>query len=80
MLNCSGPPHPRLIPGNDNEDDIDDDDGDDGDYGDYVDGVVCGYEISIHFLFCACANYWGNIHKSPLRWFAHSDSFVGLRG
>ena len=54
MLNCSGPPHPRLIPGNDNEDDIDDDDdGDDGDYGDYVDGVVCGYEISIHIL-CMC--------------------------
>ena len=60
LFDCSGPPHPRLIPGNENDDDNGDDDNDDDDEdGDYVggdgDGVVCGYEISINQLFCACA-------------------------
>ena len=35
MLNCSGPPHPRLIPGKDNDDDNDDGDNDDDDDDDY---------------------------------------------
>ena len=31
LINCSGPPHPRLIPGKDNDDDNDDDDIDNDD-------------------------------------------------
>ena len=42
--------------GDDDNDDNDDDDDEDDDYvGGDGDGVVCGYEISINQLFCACA-------------------------